>query len=392
MSPTRRVLLLTGAAVFLAAFDGSTLFLALPAIAHEFHARVSDLSNVGSILGLGSLAALPLAALADRAGRRRVLAAAVAGFCLANLATFFATGLVFLALARLVASCFEVVAITVAGVLVVEEVAAERRAFAIAGLTVAGGGGGGLTTILYPLLAPNWRLLYLLGSVGIVAAPVIWKWLPESRLFLPPQGGGRPGAGRGFLLLWDRPWRRRLIVLSLFSLLSAIAFTPGGLLGAVYASQDLRMSPTQISAVLLVTGTVASAGYLAGGWISDRTGRRAPAVGLSLLAAAMSIITYLGTVLAFWAGNLGYLVVASAVAPIVVTWFAELFPTRARATSQAVATVLGALGGIAGLQLVGALSGRIGLGPALVGVGLAPLAGALVLGFLPETRGEPLPD
>lgn len=387
MSHTRRVLLLAGAAVFLAAFDGSALFLALPAIAGEFHARVNDLSNLGSVLGLGSLAALPLAALADRIGRRRVLAVAVAGFCLANLATYFATGLAFLAVARLGASCFEVVAITVAGVVVVEEVAASRRALAIATLTIAAGAGGGLTTILYPFLAPHWRFLYLLGSIGVIAAPVIWRFLPESRVWAGVAGRYAP-----LRVLAGPAWRGRLAILSAFSFLGAIAYTPGGLLGAVFASQDLHMSPILISSVLLATGLIAGVGYLAGGWLSDRTGRRVPAVGLSLLAAAASIVTYLGSVSAFWAGNIGYQVVASAVVPIVVVWFAELFPTRARATSQAVATVVGAVGGIAGLQLVGALAGRVGLGPALVALGLAPLAGALFLVFLPETRGQPLPD
>ena len=387
MSHIRRVLVLAGAAVFLAAFDGSALFLALPAIAGEFHARVGDLSNLGSVLGLGSVAALPLAALADRIGRRRVLAVAVSGFCLANLATYFADGLAFLAVARLVASCFEVVALTVAGVLVVEEVAAERRALAIAALTVAAGAGGGLTTILYPFLAPHWRLLYLLGSVGVVAGPVIWRFLPESRAWVDGRHGQAP-----LRVLAGAAWRGRLAILCGFSFLGAVAYAPGGLLGAVFASQDLHMSPFLISTVLLATGLIAGVGYPAGGWLSDRTGRRAPAVGLSLLTAAASILTYLGSVFAFWAGNIGYEVVASAAAPIIVAWFAELFPTRARATSQAVATVVGAVGGIAGLQLVGALAGRVGLGPALVAVGVAPLLGALLLVFLPETRGQPLPD
>jgi len=387
LSPSRRVLLLSGLAVFLAAFDGSALFLALPAIAAEFHARVSDLSNVGSILGLGSLAALPLAALADRIGRRRVLAGAVTGFCLANLATFFADGLAFLAIARLVASCFEVVAITVAGVLVVEEVASERRALAVAALTVAAGAGGGLTTVIYPLLAPNWRVLYLLGAVGVVAGPVIWRLLPESRAWTSVQQGHAP-----LRILAGPAWRGRLAILCTFSLLGAIAYTPGGLLGAVYASSELHLSPFGISTVLVATGLIAGLGYLAGGWLSDRTGRRAPAVGLSILSGLAAVLTYLGTVFAFWAGNIGYQVVASAAAPIVVAWFAELFPTRARATAQALATVVGALGGIAGLQLVGAIAGRVGLGPALVAVGVAPLAGALFLILLPETRGRPLPD
>src|SRR2546428_11265819 len=70
----RRTLVWAGLAVVLTAFDGSVLVLALPAIAGDFHARVPALSNLGSVLALGGLGAPPLATLADRFGRRRLIA------------------------------------------------------------------------------------------------------------------------------------------------------------------------------------------------------------------------------------------------------------------------------------------------------------------------------
>lgn len=57
-------LLWAGLAVVMAGFDGSVLVLELPAVANSFGARVSDLSNLGSIVILGSVGALPLATLA----------------------------------------------------------------------------------------------------------------------------------------------------------------------------------------------------------------------------------------------------------------------------------------------------------------------------------------
>ena len=113
----RRTLLWAGLAVVLAAFDGSVLVLALPAVASDFHARTPALSNLGSVLALGALGALPLATLADRFGRRRLIAVGVAGFSVANFASAFAPSLTGLAVLRLVAVCFEVL---VGGVLVPE--------------------------------------------------------------------------------------------------------------------------------------------------------------------------------------------------------------------------------------------------------------------------------
>src|ERR1700693_426140 len=102
-----RALVWAGLAVVLTAFDGSVLVLALPAIASDFHARTPALSNLGSVLAIGALGALPLAALADRFGRRRLIAVGVAGFSIANFASGLAPSLEALALLRLVAVCFE---------------------------------------------------------------------------------------------------------------------------------------------------------------------------------------------------------------------------------------------------------------------------------------------
>src|SRR6202049_1908646 len=104
----RRTLTWAGLAVVLTAFDGSVLVLALPAIATDFHARTPDLSNLRSVLALRALGALPLATLADRFGRRRLIAIGVAGFSLANFASGLASSLEALAFLRLVAGCFVV--------------------------------------------------------------------------------------------------------------------------------------------------------------------------------------------------------------------------------------------------------------------------------------------
>src|SRR2546427_5521357 len=85
----RRPLVWAGLAVVLTAFDGSVLVLALPAIAGDFHARVPALSNLGSVLALGGLGALPLATLADRFGRRRLIAVGVGGVSIPNFASAF---------------------------------------------------------------------------------------------------------------------------------------------------------------------------------------------------------------------------------------------------------------------------------------------------------------
>ncbi len=159
-----------GLAVVLTAFDGSVLVLALPAVARDFQARVPDLSNLGSILALGGLGALPLATLADHFGRRRLIAIGVAGFSIANFASAFAPSLEALAFLRLVAVCFEVLVGGVATALIVEEAPSGRRGQAVSVLAVLSGAGTGITVIAYPLVAPHWRFHHR-GDHGAACRP-----------------------------------------------------------------------------------------------------------------------------------------------------------------------------------------------------------------------------
>src|SRR5256885_13280154 len=80
----------------------------MPAVAIEFHANTLALSELGSVLALGALGALPLSTLADRFGRKRLIAVGVAGSSLANFVSGFAPSIAFLAFFKLFAVCFEV--------------------------------------------------------------------------------------------------------------------------------------------------------------------------------------------------------------------------------------------------------------------------------------------
>ena len=385
-----RVLALAGLAAFFVSFDSAVLVLALPAIAADFGSSVPALTELGSVLALGTLAALPVAVLCDHLGRLLLRFAAVAAFSLANLVSAAAPGLAWLAGARLVAVCFETVASSAALALVIEEVAADRRGLAVAGVTVAAGAGTGLTTLLYPLLAPNWRLLYLIGAAGLLAALVLARLLPESRAWTAAAAGTVERVA-AVSLLWRRPWRGRLLALAAAGALGALFYSPAGLLVALFGSRQLGLSPTVISATVVAAGLASAPAFLVGGRLSDRTGRRWLAVALSALTACFAASTFLGDAVTYWAGNIGWSVLASASVPVLGAWYGELFPTRARATSESAGAVAGALGGVVGFQLVGLLQPRVGLTGVLVGLAAAALAGAGLLLLLPETRGDPLP-
>src|SRR5205807_2314188 len=191
-------------------------------------------------------------------------------------------------------------------------------------------------------------------------------------------------------VLARRPWRARLAVLAGAGALGAMLYAPAGLLFALYGSRTLGLTPAEISAVTVVSGLSSVPAFVVGGRLSDRWGRRRLGVALTLLAVPGTAATFAGSRAAFWLGAVSWSVLASASVPVLGAWYGELFPTRARATAEALGAVAGALGGVAGLQVVGLLEPRLGLGPSLVGAAAAALLAAGLLLALPETRGRPL--
>lgn len=385
-----RPLALAGLASFLVSFDSAVLVLALPAVAADFHAPVAELSRLASALSLGTIAALPIAMQADRVGRRRLLVLAVAGFSVANLASAASPSAAWLVASRVVAVCFETVAGGVATALVIEEVAPDQRGMAVAAITVAAGAGTGLTTLLYPVVAPNWRLLYLAGGAGLAGAAVLAVALRESRVWAASAAAAAGPPRLPLRVLLDPAWRGRLAVVAAWAALGALLYQPASLLSALFGSR-MGLGPPAISAVMVVSGLASIPAFLVGGRLSDRWGRRRLGAGLGLLTALATAAAFSGSRAAYWAGNVLWSVLASGGVPVLGAWFGELFPTRARATSESVGSVAGAAGGAAGFQLVALLQPRLGLGPSLAAMAAGAMASALLLLLLPETRGEALP-
>lgn len=383
----RDTLVWAGLAVVLAGWDGSVLVLELPAVAQSFGARVADISNLGSIVIFGAVGALPLATLADHFGRRRLIAAGVALFSLVNFATAFAPSLLALAAVRLTASCFENLVLGVVTALVVEEAPTARRGQAVSALALLFGLGQGIPVLIYPLVAPNWRVLFLAGGIGVLAAPLIWRRLPEGRAWQRAHVSGST-----MRLLAQSPWRRRVLILAASVMVGTVLGEPAGLFFTVYASQTLHLSPFVISAMIVAAAVCALVGYVAGGYLSDRYGRRILGAGLGAVTAVFTGGGFISGAGGFIAGNLLWSGFASAGTPVMGAWSGELYPTRARATAEATGGVAAAMGGIIGLQIVGALSPVLGLGRSLAVLAAAGVLSAALLLLLPETRGRPLPD
>jgi MFS family permease len=346
-----------------------------------------------AIVRLASLASLPLAALADSYGRRRMLLGCVTGglavTALAALSPGYWWFVVLFAFGRPMLSATNAIAVVVAA----EETETRDRAKAIALMTAGYGIGAGLTALVRGVAGDGlgFRGLFALAVVPLAAIPLLARRLEEPDRFQrlraaedPELAAARP-AVLGRVRADLRPRLRLLAVLAF-----AIAFVTGPIntFLFVYAENALGMSRSSTAAMVLVAGPIGLAGLLIGRWAADRLGRRITAAGAQAMVALAGMLTYSGSRTAVAAGYLLAILVASAYAPSFGALSAELFPTSVRATVAGWLVAAGVLGAVAGLVAFGLLTDALASFATAAVLICAPVVLACVLfARLPETRG-----
>ena len=379
---------------FLGTLVGQTMTFA----ADEFGASDRAQSFALGVIRIGVLAALVLAVVADRRGRRIVLiGSAAAGI------VFAATGalmpsLVALTASQVVGRSFATTMGTLIPVVAAEEMPAGSRAWALSVLAMAGSLGAGVAVMALPLADLGeraWRLVYLVPLLALPLVVDVARRLPESHRFErhraapPPE---RDSGGRATRTL--RGHRRRFAMLATVGFLVALMVAPAAQLRNEYLRDERGFSATGISVFIIATNTPGGLGVLAGGWLADRRGRRR-------IGAVALVGGSLGTALFFladgwsmWAWALASTIVGAAAIPALRVYEPELFPTALRGRAGGSLAVIGLIGSTAGLFAAGLLTDVFDdLGSAIAVLAVGPvLAGLVIVAFYPETVRLELED
>jgi MFS family permease len=386
----------------------------------------------GTTLGVGlaavrlaSLASLPLAALADGLGRRRVLLGCVSGglaaTALASLSPGYWWFVALFALGRPMLSATN----AIAGVVAAEETDSRDRAKAIGLVTAGYGIGAGLTALVRGVAGDElgFRGLFALALVPLAATPLLARRLEEPDRYQrlraaaaagPAQSGpsgpaaasaagaaasgqAAPAAAGDPRLAAARPpvlgrvpsgLRPRLWLLAALAFAIAFVTGPVNTFLFVYAENGLGMPRSSTAAMVLAAGPVGLAGLLVGRWAADRLGRRVTAAGTQAVVALAGMLTYSGSRAAVAGGYLLAVLVASAYAPSFGALGAELFPTGARATAAGWLVAAGVVGAVAGLVAFGLLADALdSFATAAVLICAPVILTCLLFARLPETRG-----
>ena len=354
--------------------------------AREFRAGPGEQGVAGTVVRVGVIAALVVAAAADRRGRRAVILVSLAASCVLSAAGAPVPSLGWLAASQVLARSLALGGLIAAAILIAEEMPAGSRAYAVSLLTMAAGLGAGIAVMALPLAdlgVGGWRLLYLVPLAGLLPLPAVARHLPESRRYQAPHPQARiTHHGRRFWLL------------AASAFLVNIMAAPSGFFLSRYLLEERGFSAVGVSLFTLAAGTPAVLGLFAGGRLADTRGRRPVGAAALAVGAVTTLMVFFASGWPLWAWSIGGSIVGAAGVPALGVYGPELFPTSLRGRTGGLLAVVGVMGSGAGLLIAGFVAEEIGrFGPAIAPLAAGPLVvAALVLAAYPETARRTLEE
>ncbi|NNN10190.1 MAG: MFS transporter [Acidimicrobiaceae bacterium] len=371
----------------LALFAGFAQFGAVASLAdvakHFGHVSTStslasQVGLSGSVLGLGlaalrlaSLGALPLASLADRLGRIRLVRQTLwFGLAITAAAALSPNYWIFVA-------CFALgrpllsTASTLLQVMTVELSSTATRVGRLAVVGAGGGAGAGLSAILHGAIrsSGSFRWLFALAIVPVVVVGVLLRVVPEPPTrdaTLLARIGGVSREYRGLL------WRVAMVV----GVLGMIGGPANGFV-FVYGESILHISPPKVALMVSGAAVTGLVGLMLSRWLADKWGRRTTAAAGLLASGLSASLAYGGGKALFVAGYLVGVGAAGLVTPVISALGTEIFPHHVRATAAGWLVVAGVLGATIGLALFGVV------GDVLNSSGSAALRWPALITFVP---------
>jgi MFS family permease len=363
---------------------------------------------ISSFLLGGTLGGVLFGTLADRFGRKPAMNASILFYSIFSGLTFFATRIWHVAVLRFLVAMGVGGEWAVAASLVAEVFPARARARAGGIFHATSVGGTWLAASAGLIVGSHWRAAYLIGVVP--AMLVLWVRTsvrePERWQRAAAAAGAEPQRLGSFRDLFGEPlWGKRAILGLLLAGVGLSTFW-----GVVVAGQDLaynllhnRLGMDEALAASrakvaygYVQATGMFIGFLCMGPLGERIGRRGMFIVMHIGAAIIVPLT------CYLPANYGQMLVmlplygffTGGIHAGYAIYFPELFPSRLRATGAGVcfnggrAVSAVALYGSAWLKARPGMDLRL----AVSMLGGLFLLGVVILVFMPETKGQPLPE
>jgi MFS family permease len=412
MVPERRYLwallaMLMSATIF-EGYDITIFHLCTPDIARTFNLGDRAIGAIATAVRFGGILSFFVVTLADRYGRKPVIANTVLCYAFFTLMTALSSGMLSFTLFQSASQIFLAAEFGIAITIICEEFPDQLRGRAISVLHMVAFLGVAAAGMLYGYVAESswgWRGMYFLGIVPLLAVAWLRRGMRETVRFGAAEEGRRQtaydfggffGPLRRCFQSGEESYRGRLLLIA--ALCNCIGLVGGPTISffSLYAKRDHHWKSSQIGTAIVLAYLMGTVGTLLCGYLLDRIGRRLTTA-LFFFASALAMFelfqteNHEATLLMFMATMFAYQGARTANSAL----SSELFPTGARATGYSLTVqVLGQLGWMLSPLAVGALSAPLGgLGKAASLFAAGPLVGiVLILTMVPETRGKTLEE
>ncbi|MCF2570839.1 aromatic acid/H+ symport family MFS transporter [Brevibacterium sp. UCMA 11754] len=366
-TPTWAILLICWLALLCDGYDlyvyGATLpgFLGSPdwGVTKSLAGTVGSIALIGMLLG--SLAA---GTLTDRLGRRKLLMTSLGIFSIGMILCALAPNFTAFAIFRFI-TCIGVGGVLPTAVAIANESAPKGKVSLAVGAVLTGPPVGsliGALTATALVVDHGVRPVYALGGLSFLLLLAVWRWLPESEVFLAakaaPAAPGRTrvsGVSRLFTVKQLVPTLLFWIVcaISMLTMFGITTWLPVIMQDAGFAAQS-SIAFLSIYSLGCIIGTVVIA------WIAQQSAPKYMVIlgfsiaALSLLAVSMTQSHLLLFAAIFFAGVGGM-----GTQNMINDHIAQYYPPEVRATGLGWALAAGRLGAIAG-PTYGAIAATVG--------------------------------
>jgi len=359
-----RVFWISTTAGFFENYDTALLSLALKQIQHGLGIAEAHLGAMLSAIRLGYLASFIISPLADVFGRRRLLLYTVVGYTVFTGLSAIAPHQRSFTASQCLARAFSGAEATVSLVILVEEVDAAVRGWAVGlqgAFSISGYGLAAMVFALIGIFPFGWRGLYALALLPLGLIIPLRRILPESKRFESEEEAGiRPTSVMRLLGALFETYPGRLATVLTVAFLNAAGMSAAGFFVPKYLQEAHQWSPGQVSSLYVFGGAIGILGNIVAGRASDRFGRRTMGTVFMLSAPTLALWLYAtrsDAVISLW---VVWLFCDQAATTILNIYSGELFPTSYRAAAASARLVAGTVGGALGLLLEALLYGAAG--------------------------------
>ena len=300
----------------------------------------------GVVVRAGIVFALPIAFLADRVGRRRMIVLAAWLAPTVSALGAFAPNFPMLVGTQALGRPMGLALDLLIAVAAAEEMPRNSRAYALSVLAMASGLGAGIAVMGLPLAdvgTAGWRLVYLLALIWLIVAYDMRRRLPETRRFERPH------------IIAPPLHKIRLAQIAAVSFFANVFVAPASFFQNRYLDEIRGLSATEVTIFTIGTATPGALGFVVGGRLADVHGRKRLLASALPLSTALLVWSFSASGVGLWLGAFGAGFAGGIAYPAFAVYRTEMFPTGNRGRAAGLITTSALIGGSFGLLASGRL-------------------------------------